>query len=361
MDSIGSIPRRRRHTGMSYKFQRLREKIRHAVTSGELSGKLPGERELARRFNVNAKTLSKALTDLAAEGLLHRSIGRGTFVKGAAPEEAAGDGRWLLVVDPGADQGLISQLRSHNAQIEMTDDPISLRPSYLSQFAAVVDLAGETPESFLRDLLVRNIPIVTVGREPRTYTTNAVIIDVMLGASYLTRDLILAGHRRFLALESRNRTNVAEAVRRTAARYCDDFSVDACFPKDVACGMDYGATACICDSVQGASEAMDALANAGVNVPQGMSVAAVGTTGDDCPCTGYYVSQRNKASAVVELLRHAQPGRPTVLWLAGAMMDRGTIANLAAPLAAEQAAEEAGLEPSRDYPILTLAQSAIVG
>ncbi len=358
MDSIESLPRRRRHTGMSYKFQRLREKIRNAVSSGELSGKLPGERELARRFNVNAKTLSKALTDLAAEGLRHRSIGRGTFVKGATPEEGSGDGRWLLVVDTAVDQQLITQLRSHNSQIEMTDDPISLRPSYLSQFAAVVDMAGETPESFLRDLLVRNIPVVTVGREPRTYSTNSVIIDIMLGASYLTRDLILAGHRRFLALESRNRTSVTEAIRRTAARYCNDFSVDACFPKDVACGIDYGATACVCDTVQGAFEAMDALANAGIGVPQGMSVTAVGRAEEDCPCTGYYVSQRNKANAVVELLRNAQPGRPTVLWLAGTLVDRGTIASLTAPLVA---AEEAAMEASRDYPILSLAQRAAVG
>src|ERR1700677_4179927 len=71
--------------GMSYKFQRLREKIRTAISSGELSGKLPGERLLARRFHVNAKTLSKALTDLAAEGILDRSIGRGTYIKGRAP------------------------------------------------------------------------------------------------------------------------------------------------------------------------------------------------------------------------------------------------------------------------------------
>ena len=34
-------------------------------SSNWLNGKLPGERELAKRFNVNAKTLSKALTDLA--------------------------------------------------------------------------------------------------------------------------------------------------------------------------------------------------------------------------------------------------------------------------------------------------------
>src|SRR4051812_5036273 len=38
-------------TRLSYKFQRLREKLRNAVASGELSGKLPGERTLAKRFN----------------------------------------------------------------------------------------------------------------------------------------------------------------------------------------------------------------------------------------------------------------------------------------------------------------------
>src|SRR3982750_2058241 len=89
---------------LSYKFQRLREKLRQAISSGELSGKLPGERQLARRFRVNAKTLSKALTDLAAEGLLERSIGRGTFVKQAADATvessiAANSDRWLIICD----------------------------------------------------------------------------------------------------------------------------------------------------------------------------------------------------------------------------------------------------------------------
>src|SRR5215210_5270206 len=83
---------------LSYKFQRLRERLRDAVVTGELAGKLPGERELARRFKANPKTLSKALTDLAAEGLLERSIGRGTYVRStAAPEELGG--RWLMLVD----------------------------------------------------------------------------------------------------------------------------------------------------------------------------------------------------------------------------------------------------------------------
>src|SRR5215831_4043032 len=94
-------PKRAGQIGLSYKFQRLREKLRQAIASGELSGKLPGERQLSRRFRVNAKTLSKALTDLAAEGLLERSIGRGTFVRGqqaAAPQPQ--QEKWLLICDP---------------------------------------------------------------------------------------------------------------------------------------------------------------------------------------------------------------------------------------------------------------------
>src|SRR3954470_9667875 len=105
---------------MSYKFQRLREKLRQAVASGELSGKLPGERALAKRFHVNAKTLSKALTDLAAEGLLDRSIGRGTYVKGSAPATSA-DGRWLVVCDAdkagNAGPCMLEHLRQVNPQV----------------------------------------------------------------------------------------------------------------------------------------------------------------------------------------------------------------------------------------------------
>src|SRR4051812_44076231 len=104
---------------LSYKFQRLRERLRDAVVNGELSGKLPGERELARRFKANPKTLSKALTDLAAEGLLERSIGRGTYVRSAAaPEEIAG--RWLILADP-ADRNsqIVDELQKNHPDCEV--------------------------------------------------------------------------------------------------------------------------------------------------------------------------------------------------------------------------------------------------
>ena len=165
-----SSPQVQRGERLSYKFQRLRERLRDAVTNGELSGKLPGERELARRFKANPKTLSKALTDLAAEGLLERSIGRGTYVKGnSAPEKLAG--RWLILVDE-ADKksAVIEQLLKSHSDAEVVVAGTEMRPSFISQFSAVIDCSKSTAESFHKDLLVRGISILLLGREPARRT-----------------------------------------------------------------------------------------------------------------------------------------------------------------------------------------------
>lgn len=309
---------------MSYKFQRLREKIRRAVESGELAGKLPGERELARRFRVNAKTLSKALTDLAAEGLLHRSIGRGTFVSSADAAQPQAAGPWLLLVDEQADSSVIRQLRVVNPQAQLSDDAGGLRPSYLNQFSAVIDLAAQTPQWLLRDLVVRNIPVVAVGRDPRVFSTHAVLLDAHLGVSQLTRKLALAGHRRFLAVEARGHKAVADAIRQTAGRYCSDFCVDGCYAEDVAGALDGGAVAAICGSTSLAMQTLQTLAAAQIPVPDQISIAAVGWDDDEYPCTGYFVAASQQAAAVAELLQHGQGGRPVTLWLAGKMVERGT-------------------------------------
>jgi DNA-binding transcriptional regulator YhcF (GntR family) len=328
-------------SAMSYKFQRLRERIRQAVANGELKGKLPGERELARRFHVNAKTLSKALTDLAAEGLLHRSIGRGTFVRGSKDEKPAPTRPWLVLLDANTDQTLVDNFKSISPTVQSCLDVWTIRPSYLNQFSAVIDLAAATPETFIRSLLVRGIPVVAVGREPRTYSVNGVMLDAMLGASCLTRELVLGGHRRFLAIEERTKITVAETIRRTAWRYCQDYSVDACSAADVAQAVEFGATACICDSVQSARQTMQALELAGIPVPQSLSVAAIGCSASDYPCTGYFVDPKQQAAAVAEILASGQPGRPTTLWLSGTLIDRGTtgpitfhVAEMPAPMGA---------------------------
>jgi DNA-binding LacI/PurR family transcriptional regulator len=326
-------------TRMSYKFQRLREKLRQAVTSGELSGKLPGERALAKRFHVNAKTLSKALTDLAAEGLLDRSIGRGTYVKGSAPAPLS-PSRWLVLCDEADDSGvacLLDQLRAAQADLHVATSAsvATMRPSFLNGFGAVVDLAGDTPDAFLRDLAVRNVPVVAINREPRTYSTHAVLVDLVLGAQHVARDLLCAGHRRLAAVEREGGGSLGHTLRQFARRYTDGQSVVESFSvaeveagAGVAALGEGGFTAVVCDSARTGARVRAALARAGVDVPGHVSMAAVGCLCGGkmaCPCSGYFVDYEPLADAVVKLLRDGPPPRPTTLWLVGEFIDRDTI------------------------------------
>jgi len=310
---------------MSYKFQRLREKLRAAISSGELSGKLPGERALAKRFHVNAKTLSKALTDLAAEGLLDRSIGRGTYVKGSAPQDTI-EGRWLVLCDAGEASGaLVTALRSANSNLQTATDVASMRPSFLNQFSAVIDTASNTPEQFLRDLVVRGMHIVAVNREPKSYSMHSVLVDTTLGVSRLGRDLMLAGHRKFAAVEPKESSSIAQALRQAAARYAPDASVDSCSPNEIATLVDHGVSGIVCGSVQDADQVKVYLDRARIRIPDQVSLTAVGCREDSIPCSGYYCSHPQIVDAVVELLKSAPGGRPAVLWLAGEFIDRSTI------------------------------------
>lgn len=329
---------------MSYKFQRLREKLRQAVTSGELSGKLPGERALAKRFHVNAKTLSKALTDLAAEGLLDRNIGRGTYVKGTAPPPAAPP-RWLVLADDPGDPAmacLLDQFRNAHGELHVAASASThdMRPSFLNGIGAVIDLAADTPETFLRDLVVRNLPVVAVNREPRTYSTHAVLLDPVLGAQCVARDLLRAGHRRVAAVEPLGSNSLSQAIRHFAGRYRfnDDITVETLSPSDVAAGAstlaEHGFSALVCDCVRTANVVKASLEAAGVDVPGHLSLMAIGCLWGGkvaCPCSGYFVDCEPLADAVVRLLEGGPPSRPTVLWLAGEFVDRGTMRPASAP------------------------------
>jgi hypothetical protein len=293
-----------------------------------LTGKLPGERVLAKRFHINAKTLSKALTDLAAEGVLDRSIGRGTYVKGHAPSRAAVK-RWLLVCDP--DQvtwDIVRLLRTDHPETDIISDVSALRPSFLNQFNAVIDLAPRTPDAFLRDLVVRNIPVVVVDKVPQMYSTHAVLFDVPLAVSQLGRELCLGGHRRLAILATRQSALLADTLCKTAARYAHDARVDACLPDNIGSMVDAGVTAFVCESVELAVATRKHLEELGIVVPRRVSLAAIGPVSGEPPVSGYFLQRTEKVRAITQLLTDTQISRPATLWLAGHYADRRTIVPL---------------------------------
>jgi GntR family transcriptional regulator of arabinose operon len=74
-------------------YQRIKERLRADILSaqGHNGGaRLPTERELQARYRVSRPTISKALTALAAEGLLVKAQGRGSFLLPRHPSEPFG-------------------------------------------------------------------------------------------------------------------------------------------------------------------------------------------------------------------------------------------------------------------------------
>ena len=312
---------------LSYKFQRLRERLRQAITSGELSGKLPGERELAKRFNANPKTLSKALTDLAGEGLLDRSIGRGTFIKGQEPETRAG--RWMvLCAESDQNSALVQQVLAANPNAQAVTQPLSLRPSFINQFDTVLDLNPDTPESFRRSMLIRGMALVRIGHEGGQIVTHAITPDRAHAAWKMSRDMFLAGHRRIIVVSSANDGVVADAARAAANRYGADAAIIAVTPQDTSAIVDAANTAILCDG-ESAGRAVAALTEQHPHLTS-LSIGGVGLCNDPA-WSGIYTTPAELAQSAFDYLRDLQPHRPCVLHLSGQFIDRGTL-RTASPL-----------------------------
>jgi hypothetical protein len=328
IESSRSADMAERQQRLSYKFQRLRERLREAIETGVLSGKLPGERVLARQFRVNAKTLSKALTDLAAEGLLERTIGRGTFVRGQAEEREKSLGKWLIISRPGMQSSPLAKALLHfNPDCEVQTDLGALRPSFLNGFTAVIDLHGHLPEQTLRDLILRNLNLILVDSFPKTYSTHSVLVDRHLCAGLISRDLSGDGFTSYVVVDDEAATFEQE-FKRSLERVDPDAKVSSMSIDTVGQFQPNGQrTAFVCANMDIASHTVQALKRNGVNVPADAAVVGVGVeSGGDAfhPCSGYVVSAEQVAEAVKQLLSEGQSHRPTPLWLVGSYADHGT-------------------------------------
>ena len=317
---------------LSYKFQRLRERLRAAIASGELSGKLPGERLLAQQFNVNAKTLSKALTDLAAEGLLDRTIGRGTFVRGSGGDDAAAApravGRWLLLCQSDCEADPICrELHALNGECETLSDLSAMRPSLVNPFSAVVDVHGSLPDAMLRDLLLRSRRLVQIDVTPRFFATHAVMIDRAAAIGLLVRDLLRGRFARIVVVDDAP-GEAFDAARATARRLGDDSIVASATPGDFpGVGPLPADVAFIGASPAIAADLLARFAAVGVRAPDDVSIACIGVVDPDRPgtCSGYAVTATQVAQTVAQLIAEPQLNRPTTLWLVGNYLDRGTV------------------------------------
>jgi GntR family transcriptional regulator len=66
------------------KYQTIKDAIKKQIERGELreGDRLPSEAQFCQTYQVSRITVTRAIHDLVAEGLLYRIRGKGTFVKG---------------------------------------------------------------------------------------------------------------------------------------------------------------------------------------------------------------------------------------------------------------------------------------
>lgn len=62
------------------KYIQVKNRIKAGIKDGSITGKLSGERVLAKDFGVAYMTVRKALSELEEEGIIHKSTTKGTFV-----------------------------------------------------------------------------------------------------------------------------------------------------------------------------------------------------------------------------------------------------------------------------------------
>jgi DNA-binding transcriptional regulator YhcF (GntR family) len=312
---------------LAYKFQRLREDLRKAIANREFEGKLPGERTLAQHFRVNAKTLSKALMELTAEGLLDRTVGVGTFTKGSTPKPSLFR-RWLVLCDADTvDSKIIQSLRKHHTDLEILSEWTAARPSLLNRFGVVIILTNRVTQSLIFDLILRNISVIVVGSEPERYSTHAVVFDRQLAVSVAGDDLLSKGHRRFAVLEPSHSNIISSSLRQALLRHAVGTKVQDCLPEDSQSMLRDGVTAFVCHSVKCASMVKHELESCGATIPKQASVLAVSFTDDDPSVSGFFLSGDCTAAAITRLVEK-KTARPSTIWLPGHFIDHGTVSTL---------------------------------
>jgi LacI family transcriptional regulator len=190
--------------------------IKDQVLAGELKDKVPSERELAKKYNVNFKTVNKAISALVGEGLIYRVRGKGAFVKKGAHENSSLSKTIGLAVydlkslnspfysEILAGIGEVVQKSGHKLQFLTTDKNERSANKSLYYMDAWAEggfdgmiIAGEEPdECDLDKLNSKKYPIVLLGNYLPRKRISWVWADNFKGGRDAAMHLLSLGHRR---------------------------------------------------------------------------------------------------------------------------------------------------------------------
>lgn len=358
----------RKNVRLSYKFQRLREAIRKAIAEGAFERRLPGERELGRLFNANAKTINKALSDLCSEGLLIRQIGRGTFVAANGHGRMKEDRKQFVSlagrVDPRSSvHSICNAVRrevtgmghSWTETDAITDDagsaPLSGWPSSKRRETdglicfpsnSLGCRAGGISEECLSEAYRRHVPVVMVGAGPQTARVSAVVPDYSDAGFRLAEFSFQSGCSELVVLTAASASREVESVLggclasasrrgRTARRVTVELGPVSTASSVLSRVLDEAEAAdglgIVCVGADALRQLMSRVAVAGVRASANALITCVTEPGDRCGelagITSYDVDATCIASWAVRLLVDTKPGdRPTEVVIPGKLTIR---------------------------------------
>ncbi|WP_202452540.1 winged helix-turn-helix domain-containing protein, partial [Streptomyces sp. SID6139] len=136
----------------------LAEQLRRELNRYSPGGKLPSSRALVERFRVSPVTVSRALAQLAAEGLVVTRPGAGAFrARPRTPEAPAGDASWqevALSADGAADL------------VPRTVDATGVTVSLAAPPPGVLEFNGGYPHPSLQPERAMAAALARAGRRP---------------------------------------------------------------------------------------------------------------------------------------------------------------------------------------------------
>lgn len=149
-------------------YRQIKELMIRALIAGEWGpgAAIPSESELAIRFNVSQGTVRKAIDEMAAENLLVRRQGKGTFV--ASYSDPRFFYRFLRLIP---DDGSIRQARS---------EPLSCR------MAAATETAARALQIAVGDSVIMIERLLRFDRAPVVFDDIVLVADMFEGLDLAT-------------------------------------------------------------------------------------------------------------------------------------------------------------------------------
>jgi DNA-binding LacI/PurR family transcriptional regulator len=384
---------------LSYKFQRLREQIRRSVLNGEFDGRLPGERELGRKYKANAKTINKALCDLSSEGLLVRHIGRGTYIAegGGEPAYHRGRRRFMSMLPAESEDSspyrriLFNHFRDRLAHLghgldttTIPSDAVRLDIPLKAWSAAIRSTTdgliayprdplsggeGRLGDECVEEAFRRHVPMISLGGFSNAAKTDAVVPDYVAAGFRIAEHLALLGCAEIAVLlaegSGREAEQVVNGCRTAAIRYRRPVFKTAIrateSPQVTDDQLIAKAAGLMGPDKSGSSAAMGLICIGGVllralmrnqslhgeNLMLGAVTACVLEPGDtaaqEAGLTAYEVDPRRIGAWGADLVAAAKPGRtPVEIVIPGELKIRGTAARRAAVLGVGEVGRESG-------------------